>query len=142
MSYFPMFVDLEGKHVLAVGAGTIGSRRILTLLKFGAQVTAVDPNAAPGKGSRFFHGAYGNWKQGDGFAGSFRWKADGSFCERGRRSVSVRFLFPRDCLRRLRDGRSDHRGRRPPAGKTGLRRGESFSDGMGRKLERTGTDCR
>ena len=32
MSYFPMFVDLEGKHVLAVGAGTIGSRRILTLL--------------------------------------------------------------------------------------------------------------
>lgn len=44
MSYFPMFVDLEGKHVLAVGAGTIGSRRILTLLKFGAQVTAVDPD--------------------------------------------------------------------------------------------------
>ena len=40
MSYFPMFVDLEGKHVLAVGAG----RRILTLLKFGAQVTAVDPD--------------------------------------------------------------------------------------------------
>lgn len=44
MSYFPMFVDLEGKHVLAVGAGTIGSRRILTLLKFGARVTAVDPD--------------------------------------------------------------------------------------------------
>lgn len=47
MSYFPMFVDLEGKHVLAVGAGVVGARRILTLLKFGAQVTAVDPASRP-----------------------------------------------------------------------------------------------
>ena len=45
MSYFPMFVDLEGKHILAVGAGTVGIRRISVLLKFGALVTAVDPDS-------------------------------------------------------------------------------------------------
>lgn len=45
MAYFPMFIDMEGKRVLAVGAGNVGARRIQTLLKFGAQVTAVAPES-------------------------------------------------------------------------------------------------
>lgn len=45
MAYFPMFIDMEGKRVLAVGAGNVGARRIQTLLKFGAQVTAVAPKS-------------------------------------------------------------------------------------------------
>ena len=35
--YFPLFIDLEGKKILVVGAGHIAERRILTLLSFGAQ---------------------------------------------------------------------------------------------------------
>ena len=166
MSYFPMFVDLEGKHVLAVGAGTIGSRRILTLLKFGAQVTAVDPDGRKLKEMEGWNGLSWIREPYEAYRTRLLEKAPDFFMvltatgnretdllavSDGRRmgafvnaaaDRSLSDLFPRDCLRRLRDGRSDHRGRRPPAGKTGLRRGESFSDGMGRKLERTGTDCR
>lgn len=45
MSYFPMFIDLEKKKLLAVGAGTVGFRRISVLLNFGACITAVDPES-------------------------------------------------------------------------------------------------
>lgn len=45
MSYFPMFVDLEKKQILAVGAGTVGFRRISVLLSFGACITVVDPES-------------------------------------------------------------------------------------------------
>ena len=31
MSYFPMFIDIEGKHILVVGAGKIALRRVQTL---------------------------------------------------------------------------------------------------------------
>lgn len=41
--YFPMFFSLAGREVLVVGAGKIGSRRIETLLSFGASVLAVAP---------------------------------------------------------------------------------------------------
>lgn len=41
--YFPMFFSLAGREVLVVGAGKIGSRRIETLLTFGASVLAVAP---------------------------------------------------------------------------------------------------
>lgn len=43
MAYFPLFVDLEGKTVLAVGGGTIACRRILALLPFGCKVHVVSP---------------------------------------------------------------------------------------------------
>lgn len=41
MAFFPMFFELEGKRVLVVGAGRVGSRRIEALLRFDALVTVV-----------------------------------------------------------------------------------------------------
>lgn len=38
---FPMFVDIENKNILVVGAGKIGCRRIKTLLMFGADITVI-----------------------------------------------------------------------------------------------------
>ena len=45
--YFPLFVKLEGKKILVYGAGTIGSRRILSLLEFGCQLTVTAPRVSP-----------------------------------------------------------------------------------------------
>lgn len=41
--YFPLFVNLEGKHVIVYGAGNIGSRRIFALLEFGCSLTVFAP---------------------------------------------------------------------------------------------------
>lgn len=43
MAYFPMFVDLTGRHVLVVGGGKIAARRVRTLLEFGCEITVVSP---------------------------------------------------------------------------------------------------
>ena len=48
MSLFPIFVKLEGRPVLLVGAGPIGESKIAGLLSAGAVVTVVAPNATPG----------------------------------------------------------------------------------------------
>lgn len=41
MSYFPMFIDIEGKHILVVGAGRIALRRVQTLLQFRARIKVI-----------------------------------------------------------------------------------------------------
>ena len=41
MSYFPMFIDIEGKHILVVGAGKIALRRGQTLLQFRARIKGI-----------------------------------------------------------------------------------------------------
>ena len=41
MSYFPMFIDKEGKHILVVGAGKIALRRVQTLLQFRARIKVI-----------------------------------------------------------------------------------------------------
>lgn len=41
MAFFPLFIDLYDKDILVIGAGTAGSRRIETLVSFGAAVTVV-----------------------------------------------------------------------------------------------------
>lgn len=41
---FPLFVDLKGKPVVVVGAGVIASRRIGSLLSFGADITVIAPH--------------------------------------------------------------------------------------------------
>lgn len=41
MSYFPMFIDIEGKHILVVGAGKIALRRVQTLLQFCARIKVI-----------------------------------------------------------------------------------------------------
>ena len=47
MSLFPIFVKLEGRHVLLVGAGPVGESKIGGLLSSGAVVTVVAPDATP-----------------------------------------------------------------------------------------------
>ena len=44
--YFPLFIDLEGKKITVVGAGAVASRRICTLLEFGARITVLAPEAS------------------------------------------------------------------------------------------------
>lgn len=41
MSYFPMFINIEGKHILVVGAGKIALRRVQTLLQFRARIKVI-----------------------------------------------------------------------------------------------------
>ena len=41
MRYFPIFMDLEGKQILVVGAGKIALRRVQTLLQFGARIKVI-----------------------------------------------------------------------------------------------------
>ena len=47
MSLFPIFVKLEGRPVLLVGAGPVGESKIGGLLAAGAVVTVVAPDATP-----------------------------------------------------------------------------------------------
>lgn len=47
MSLFPMFVKLEGRRVLVVGAGSVGEAKIESLLATGARVRVVAPKATP-----------------------------------------------------------------------------------------------
>ncbi|MDY6971906.1 MAG: bifunctional precorrin-2 dehydrogenase/sirohydrochlorin ferrochelatase [Thermodesulfobacteriota bacterium] len=41
MSYYPIFVDLDGKKVLVVGGGRIAQRKAVTLIEFGALIHLV-----------------------------------------------------------------------------------------------------
>ena len=47
MSLFPMFVKLDGRGVLVVGAGSVGEAKIESLLTTGAAVRVVAPKATP-----------------------------------------------------------------------------------------------
>jgi precorrin-2 dehydrogenase/sirohydrochlorin ferrochelatase len=47
MSLFPMFVKLEGRRVLVVGAGGVGEAKIESLLETSASVLVVAPKATP-----------------------------------------------------------------------------------------------
>lgn len=48
MSYFPIFIEMQDRRVLVVGAGSVASRRIGVLEKFGAAITVIAPNASEG----------------------------------------------------------------------------------------------
>lgn len=41
--FFPMFIDLYGREVLIIGGGNVASRRAETLMRCGAEITAVSP---------------------------------------------------------------------------------------------------
>ena len=47
MSLFPMFVKLEGRRVLVVGAGSVGEAKVESLLATSASVRVVAPKATP-----------------------------------------------------------------------------------------------
>lgn len=42
-TYFPMFVNMEGKQIQVFGGGKIAARRVLALLEFGARVQVTAP---------------------------------------------------------------------------------------------------
>ncbi|MGD9332978.1 MAG: bifunctional precorrin-2 dehydrogenase/sirohydrochlorin ferrochelatase [Desulfobacterales bacterium] len=46
MRYFPVNLDIRGRKALVVGGGTVGSRKAHTLLRAGAQVTLISPQAS------------------------------------------------------------------------------------------------
>ncbi len=46
-SLFPMFLKLEGRQVLVVGAGNVGEPKIASLLETGAQIRVVALHASP-----------------------------------------------------------------------------------------------
>jgi precorrin-2 dehydrogenase/sirohydrochlorin ferrochelatase len=45
MRYYPIYLDIKGKHCLVVGGGDVGTRKVTTLLDCGAHVTVVSPDA-------------------------------------------------------------------------------------------------
>lgn len=47
MSYFPFFVDLEGKAGLIVGGGSVAARKVEKLLPYGPSLTIVAPEIRP-----------------------------------------------------------------------------------------------
>ena len=47
MAYYPIFLDLDGKPVLVVGAGKVALRKTKGLLEAGAAVTVIAPRIRP-----------------------------------------------------------------------------------------------
>jgi len=45
MDYYPVNLDVRNRHCLVVGGGAVGTRKALTLIKCGADVTVVGPEA-------------------------------------------------------------------------------------------------
>lgn len=42
-NFFPLFIDLNGRHVVVYGGGTIAARRVGTLAHFGPRLTVIAP---------------------------------------------------------------------------------------------------
>ena len=47
LPYFPLFIPLEGRRVILIGAGKIAARRTAALLPFGSSITVIAPEACP-----------------------------------------------------------------------------------------------
>lgn len=47
MRYYPIQLDIQNRPCLVVGGGGVGTRKVRTLLKCGAQVTVVSPEVSP-----------------------------------------------------------------------------------------------
>lgn len=45
MRYYPIHLDIRGRNCLVVGGGSVGTRKVNTLLSCGARVTVVSPKA-------------------------------------------------------------------------------------------------
>lgn len=42
-AYYPAFLNLEGRRAVVIGGGKVAERKVLTLLKAGAEVTVISP---------------------------------------------------------------------------------------------------
>jgi len=47
LARFPLFIDLRDRRVLVAGGGNIATRRVNTLIKFGADILVVAPELSP-----------------------------------------------------------------------------------------------
>ncbi|MBT8330912.1 MAG: bifunctional precorrin-2 dehydrogenase/sirohydrochlorin ferrochelatase [Deltaproteobacteria bacterium] len=47
MKYYPINLDIQNRRCLVVGAGLVGTRKVITLLDCGARVTVVSPDPTP-----------------------------------------------------------------------------------------------
>lgn len=46
MRYYPVCLDIQNRNCLVVGGGSVGTRKVVTLLNCGAHVTVVSPTAS------------------------------------------------------------------------------------------------
>ncbi len=46
-SYYPLYLDLDGRSVVVIGAGQVAWRKIAALLDYGARVRVIAPEAVP-----------------------------------------------------------------------------------------------
>jgi precorrin-2 dehydrogenase/sirohydrochlorin ferrochelatase len=47
MRYYPVYLDIRNRRCLVVGGGSVGTRKVMTLLECGAVVTVVSPLVSP-----------------------------------------------------------------------------------------------
>ncbi len=47
-SYYPVYLDLEGKPAVVIGGGAVAERKVESLLAAGARVTLISPGLTPG----------------------------------------------------------------------------------------------
>ena len=47
MKYYPVHLDIKNRNCVVVGGGTVGTRKVDTLLECGARVTVVSPDPSP-----------------------------------------------------------------------------------------------
>jgi precorrin-2 dehydrogenase/sirohydrochlorin ferrochelatase len=47
MRYYPVNLNIQGRHCLVVGGGRVGARKVATLNQCGARVTVVSPDVVP-----------------------------------------------------------------------------------------------
>jgi len=55
-SYYPIFLDIEGKKCVVVGGGQVALRKVRALLDHGARVEVISPDLCPGLGRMFKQG--------------------------------------------------------------------------------------
>ena len=61
MNLLPIFVKMEGRRVLVVGAGVVALDKVTSLLRTGARITVVAPD-----GDRL---RFARWRRRDGWSG-------------------------------------------------------------------------
>ena len=47
MRYYPVHLDIQNRNCLVVGGGSVGTRKVITLLDCGAKVTVISPVVSP-----------------------------------------------------------------------------------------------
>ena len=69
-TYYPLFLDVEGRSCVVIGGGQVAERKVRTLLAFGARVRVVSPKLTKGlerlKGNGAIEHVARHYREGDG----------------------------------------------------------------------------